>query len=155
MQAGPAPPWAGLCVPGELTLDFLDDFCELLVRENVRYLRRNYAPPLYQSGAFYRQQPEYWLAIPAALVSIQTGLGLDCKSLSAWRSGELRVRGGEPGARCVVTPHPTPERVVYHVQVRRGDGRIEDPSAILGMNQALPSPHAAQSYYRGPPYQFA
>jgi hypothetical protein len=150
--AGPAPPWAGLYVPAKLTLEGLDDFCELLTRENVRFLRESHAPALYQSGAFYRQQPEYWLAIPHAILSVQVGMGLDCKTLSAWRAAELRVRGGEPGARCVVSAHPTPERIVYHVQVRRQDGHIEDPSAILGMNSAL-SPASYPS--RGPYYLVA
>lgn len=136
-------PWAALFVPAELDLPTLDLFTEFLTRLNERYLRGHAAPPLYRSGAFYRLQPEYWLTVPHALTAIQVGMGLDCKSLSAWRAAELRVRFGEP-ARCVGSEHVTPEKVVYHVRVQRGDGRVEDPSAILGMNAALP---ARPSFY--------
>lgn len=139
-------PWGALYVPSVLDVDSATDLCETLTRENVRYLLRNpNAPLLYRSGAFYREQPEYWLAIPHALVAIWTGDGLDCKSLAAWRTAELRVHGQEWRARCVVSGHDSPEGTVYHVRVARGDGRIEDPSALLGMNSVV-----AQN--RRPPY---
>lgn len=143
----PQQPWAALVVPADLDLPTLELFTEFLTKLNERYLSRHEAPPLYRSGAFYRLQPEYWLTIPWALHAVKMGLGLDCKSLSAWRAAELRVRLGER-ARCIGSEHHTPEKTVYHVRVQRGDGRIEDPSAILGMNAALPS--ASSPYALGP-----
>lgn len=131
-------PWAALYVPAELDGPTLEDLCEMLVRQNERYLRKHpEVPLLYRSGAYYRLQPEYWLAIPWAILSLRMGLGLDCKTLAAWRAAELRARAGER-ATCVWSSHPTPEKLVYHVRVRRANGSIEDPSAYLGMNAALP-----------------
>lgn len=143
-------PWAALVVPAELDGPTLELFCEFLTKLNERYLLSGAgrsAPALYQSGAFYKLQPEYWLTIPHAMHAIRVGLGLDCKSLSAWRAAELRIRGGEPGARCIWSAHPTAEKVVYHVRVRRQNGQVEDPSALLGMNAALPPSGTFRSPY--------
>lgn len=142
-------PWGAFYVPAELDIESATDLVETLARENVRYLLRTPdAPLLYRSGAFYREQPELWLAIPHALVAVWTGRGLDCKSLAAWRCAEVRVRGGDWRARCIVTEHHAPDGKVYHVRVVRGDGRVEDPSAVLGMNtvsaQVLARPQLSQ-----------
>lgn len=127
-------PWAALFVPAELKPRTLVLLCEALVTTNEEFLRANsWIPNLYQSGAFYALQPEYWLAIPWALERARMGHGLDCKVLAAWRVAELRVRGGEPSARCDWTSYRTPQKLVYHIRVRRADGSIEDPSALLGM----------------------
>lgn len=129
-----APPWAALYVPAELDVSTVEDFAEILTRQNVRYLMAHPETPLlYQSGAFYRIQPEYWLSIPWALQATRQGRGVDCKVLAAWRAAELRVFGGEPYTRCVGSEHPTPTEILYHVRVLRQDGRLEDPSAALGM----------------------
>lgn len=133
-------PWAALVVPPDLDGQYLEEFCEFLTRLNERFLRAHPETPfLYKSGAFYRLQPEYWLSVPWAIHAVRMGVGLDCKSLSAWRVAELRVRFNEPRARCVWTAYPTTDKVVYHVWVQRGDGSFEDPSANLGMHQALAS----------------
>lgn len=142
-------PWAALVVPAELNGRTVERFCDLLTGLDEDFLRAHpKTPPLYRSGAFYRLLPEYWLSVPWAMLAIYMGMGLDCKSLACWRTAELRVWGGEPGARCVWSEHPTPTKVVYHVRVRRADGSIEDPSALLGMNAGLPG----GSQHQFPPY---
>lgn len=123
-----------LVIPPILSGPRLEALCEVLTAINERALRQDPSlPNLYQSGAYYEPRPEYWLSIPWALLCLQYGHGLDCKVLATWLCAELRVRGGERGARCVWSRHVTPSKVVYHVRVRRADGRVEDPSARLGM----------------------
>lgn len=83
----------------------------------VRYLR--------DADAATQDTPpaELWLTIPDA---IRAG-GADCKVLAAWRCAELRERGDR--ARCTLTRRGT----LWHVQVTRSDGTVEDPSRVLGM----------------------
>jgi len=83
-------------------------------------------PDLYESGVRYRAEDrERWTH---CLDVLRRGYG-DCEDLAAWRCAELRVREAEP-ARCVVK---RTGRRTLHVLVRRADGRIEDPSRLLGM----------------------
>jgi len=133
-----------LVVPPVLDGPALEKLCEVLTVLDERALRQDPTlPNLYQSGAYYELRPEYWLSVPWALVCLSCGHGLDCKVLATWRCAELRVRRGERGARCVWSRHATPAKVVYHVRVRRADGRIEDPSARLGMRSVLPAERSA------------
>lgn len=106
---------------------------------NVDYLLSHpNTPLLYQSGVRYKEQAydlgqEDWHEIPAALLAKKT----DCKVLAAWRAAELRVRG------IAAQPHLMRQASLrtalgmpdysYHVVVRHPDGRLEDPSKILGM----------------------
>jgi len=111
---------------------------EALVALDRVYLRAHpRTPPLRRAGVRYLRDAdagtqanpptELWLTVPDA---IRAG-GADCKVLAAWRVAELRERG-ELGARPVLSRH----RHLWHVRVRRADGRIEDPSAELGMKGA-------------------
>lgn len=133
----PRNPWGALIVPPKLDGPTLDLMCELLVQLNVRYLRENpQTPPLYQSGVRYTEEDgrEHWKTIPWILwLWHNYGIGQDCDGLAAWRCAELRVRHGERSAKCIGTPHNLPGVLMYHVRVRRADGSIEDPSALLGM----------------------
>lgn len=100
---------------------------------NVDYLRRHPMPSIYQTGVRYIGEEvgrEEWLAAP--WVAMRGGA--DCEDLCAWRVAELRI-AGERGARCFWTRHKSPDSILYHIQVRRGNGSIEDPSAILGMGR--------------------
>lgn len=99
---------------------------------DVAYLRAYPdTPPLYRSGVRYEQEPrnvfgareEDFLTIPYMLAR---GVA-DCEDMSAARSAELIVRGIQ--ARPVVMPVSGG----YHVIVRLPNGRVEDPSARLGM----------------------
>jgi hypothetical protein len=84
-------------------------------------------PPLYESGVRYRQESrgqEFW-KLPDQVLS--DGYG-DCEDLAAWRSAELEL-AGEQAEIVLVRAKPT----LWHVAVKRGNGRIEDPSRRLGM----------------------
>lgn len=124
-----------ICVPvgGPIGLEAA---LEALVALNRVYLRSHpTAPMLYESGVRYlrdvdnrdqrKPRAELWYTVPDVL---RSG-GADCKCLAAYRVAELRETGEE--ARCLVkrvTAH------LWHIQVTRGDGTMEDPSAELGMN---------------------
>lgn len=102
------------------------------------------APSLYEARVMYEQEPaggrpawaqsmDDWRDIAECL---ELGCG-QCPDLCAWRIAELRLRG-ESGARPHFKLWEGPRvgggtKAVYHVQVMRGDERIEDPSALLGM----------------------
>ena len=106
----------------------LEGTLEGLVCANIELLDRSPLPPLYRSGVRYkRERPgrERWQTCEQ-VYSTRRG---DCEDLAAWRVAELR-RAGEVGALVIVTktgPH------LWHVRVLRESGRIEDPSAMLGM----------------------
>lgn len=110
-------------------------FLEGLVTANLLYLATHHVPLLYKSGVRYQEEPpgtvEEFAGIP---VIIARGWG-DCDDLAPWRCAELR-RSGEKAKIRLTWRQPVPGgRKEFHVQVRREDGRIEDPSLILGMNQ--------------------
>jgi len=113
---------------------------EFLCQMNGLYLRRNPSTPLlYNANVRYFYQPgkiaQSELAADAFKDIPQVrhdGQG-DCEDLACWRVAELRFRG--------VKAHPwitwTDRGIgstLYHVQVWHPDGRIEDPSASLGMH---------------------
>jgi hypothetical protein len=104
-------------------------------------------PSLYESGVVYEREPpgrEDWQDI---LTTLRRGSG-DCEDLATWRVADLRVRGID--ARAFGQPRPmvlpttceagavacddTPQvGTLWHILVRLPDGRIEDPSKVLGM----------------------
>lgn len=113
-------------------------FCEAIdpiAREQVKRL-----PSLYQSGVRYREEPLGYESMVTPLVVYQRKFG-DCWHLCVWRVAELRNAGENASIRVkwVVTPNPNEPWNVqkglkyFHVQVRRGNGNVEDPSALLGM----------------------
>lgn len=89
--------------------------------------------PLYSTGVRYKAEPpgvEDW---DSFRIVYPRGWG-DCEDLACIRAAELR-RAGEPSARADtyrsrVRPDGT---AVWHAVVVRGDGTLEDPSALLGM----------------------
>lgn len=86
-------------------------------------------PPLYQSGVRYQREPrgsEHWL-LPSQVLGRGAG---DCEDLAAWRAAELRTSGEDPFAQALAL-RSGPR--TWHAAVIRGDGTIEDPSAVLGM----------------------
>jgi hypothetical protein len=113
-------------------LDALAHLLEALTLVNVAWLREQTgAPWLYESGVRYEEEPpgrDEWQDIPETIKRREG----DCEDLACWRLAELRVRSLEdarPFVKCTVYG----PRTVYHVAVRRSDGRIEDPSRVLGM----------------------
>lgn len=133
-------PWAPLIVPPKLTGRTLDILLPALVALDVDYLREHPdTPPLYRSGIRYQPEPpgqEQWLTIPWCLVRRDMGQGCDCEDLAAWRAAELLLRGERAQAIWSARTSQGPDgkaRTVYHIRVRRASGKIEDPSAALGM----------------------
>lgn len=109
-------------------------------------------PPLYRSGVRYRRETPGTESWDTADRCMRRGWG-DCEDLAAWRAAELRVSGGDPGAH--VTIVPTSHARQWHAVVRRGDGRLEDPSRRLGMGSSSSSatiagdgPDAGEVRYR-------
>lgn len=93
-------------------------------------------PPLYQSGIRFRPEPEGTESFVLPLVTYSRGFG-DCAHLSLIRVAELRNAREKAGFRIKWSTqlHPVTRLPVrlFHVQVRRRDGNIEDPSQLLGM----------------------
>jgi len=112
---------------------FVRPLLEALVLVNRLYLRTHHVPPLYRSGVRYKQEPddgtpEEFAAIPEVL---RRGWG-DCDDLAPWRVAELQEAGERARIRITWRRRPNGRRL-YHVVVRRADGRVEDPSRLLGM----------------------
>jgi Transglutaminase-like superfamily len=102
-------------------------------------------PPLYESGVIYVPEKrrviniagigekvleygEDWQSIPAALKKKKA----DCEDLAAWRAAELRMKGIK--ARPWIKVRKLPSGAWRaHAVVKWPNGRIEDPSAKLGM----------------------
>lgn len=102
----------------------------LLLKLNRGELKRYKLPWLYKSGVRYRREPK----IPGRVENWQTFTQLiqsgeaDCEDLAAARAAELQVKKG-----IKAIPWLTKKGKVWHVMVRYPDGRLEDPSRILGM----------------------
>lgn len=104
------------------------------VKVNRLYLATHpRTPSIYHAGVIYREEDprqgyEDFALIPAI---IARGWG-DCDDLAPWRVAELQQQG--EAARVRIQWKRVPRRgKLYHIVVRRADGRIEDPSALLGM----------------------
>lgn len=104
---------------------------DALVKLNLLEMSRHKYPPLYKSGVVYEREPkamgrfERWQTIKDL---VEKGFG-DCEDLAAARTAELRLKG--------IRARPWLKRygTTWHVVVKYPDGRIEDPSKILGMNR--------------------
>lgn len=110
---------------------------ECLVNCNRKYLQEfPETPKLYKAGVQYTREKgtEDWSGIK---VLLRTKKG-DCEDLGCWRVAELREKGE------AAKPHVKFRNVEgfwhYHIQVERADGRIEDPSKLLGMNKSEGKP---------------
>lgn len=85
-------------------------------------------PPLYQSGVRYQREPDHGsgneeFALPYQTAARRWG---DCDDLCIYRIWELRVSG------VLATCNAVWQENAVHVRVRFPDGRLEDPSIILG-----------------------
>lgn len=126
-------------IPAESAPRYVEHALEGLARIATEQISTGAFPLLYRSGVRYERErgTENWQT-PAEV--IETGRA-DCEDLSAYRVGELRASGVDPGARVVIVR--TGPRTL-HAVVRRSDGSTEDPSRALGMRGpgdgvALPS----------------
>lgn len=101
---------------------------------DVWQLRRRRFPRLYESGVLYRPERCEAAHVPGAcerFLSAEQALAegwADCDDLAPWRTAEL-ILAGDLRARAFCRP----SEAGWHCLVEHGDGRIEDPSAILGM----------------------
>jgi hypothetical protein len=102
-----------------------------LVRLNLLEMSQRKYPPLYHLGVRYQREPqipgryEQWRTIREIVTA---GHG-DCEDLATARVAELR-RAGIRAIPWLLKNGPT-----WHVVVRHPDGKIEDPSKILGMGR--------------------
>ncbi len=138
-------------VPLQIALEGLTQIDEWQLRRWLRQaelgLASDVPPPLYTSGVRYKEEApgrEDWLDVRRVLEQGHA----DCEDLAAWRTAELRVAGHDvepvikwqwiPREMMLAQGYPAnklPGRGVWmvHCEVRWPDGRIEDPSKILGM----------------------
>lgn len=111
---------------------------EGLVKVNQYYMMLHNVPALYESGVIYREEPdgttEEFAAIPVVL---ERKWG-DCDDLAPFRCAELRSQGENATIRIIWKKSRISGRRMYHVIVRRENGDIEDPSAVLGMPTNIP-----------------
>lgn len=111
----------------------IGEIIETMVYRNRLYLRSNPKTPLfYEAGIRYvpaSAEERSWRDIPGVLKKRQG----DCKDLVPWRLAELREKGEEAQAHVVIYENDA----LYHVQVRRPNGVLEDPSRRLGMGSLL------------------
>ena len=126
---------------------------EALVKVNQAFLRTHNVPSLYKAGVRYGEEPPGDLVFTAAgsgpveknfskhingqveefadiSTIIHRGWG-DCDDLAPWRCAELREAGEK--AKIRIQWKTTKAGKLFHIVVRRADGTVEDPSAVLGM----------------------
>lgn len=118
---------------------------EGLVQVNGLVLQKERIPPVYQSGAQWKNiKHNNWRR--ADQISGE-GWG-DCEGLSSWRAAELRLTGEDEDARVGVY-HTGPR--TYHAIVVRGDDMIEDPSVLMGMKprRNMPLTRGQMNYING------
>lgn len=102
-----------------------------MARYNAAYYRSHPdLPLLYDTDVYYEKEPigeEDWQTAP---INRLRGKG-DCEDLGADRLGELWARGIDPRAKIFLAFRVRRGHKIWHVQIERGDGSIEDPSRIL------------------------
>ncbi len=88
-------------------------------------------PRIYDSGVVYARDRQGMISIVDAPTAFRRGWG-HCAHLACWRVAELQEQGEQATVSLTGVVFPIPGRT-FHVQVRREDGSIEDPSRMLGM----------------------
>lgn len=98
-------------------------------------------PSLYASGVRYEREPpgqEDWQDI---FTTLRRRSG-DCEDLATWRAADLLRRGirarafGRPRPMLIQSPTGAEMGTLWHILVRWPNGKIEDPSKLLGMQGA-------------------
>lgn len=111
----------------------LNVMLDALTKLGVLFLRAHpETPSVYRSGVRYMEEPpgqEDWQDIPT---SIKMGIS-DCEDLCCWRAAELFVRHGVQAKAIFKEQKRKDGGYLFHILVQYPDGRIEDPSRILGM----------------------
>lgn len=106
------------------------ELLDTLIRIWGRRLRRFPLPPLYRSAIIFRPDPragveERWRS---PVETFEEGEG-DCDQLTLYRGAELVASGENATVQCLAKRSAIGTKM--HVLVRRGDGRLEDPSILL------------------------
>lgn len=127
-------PVSELALPAERDrAEFIRWLCEPVIAQNRALIRKLGLPSMFSSGV--RWQPEPWApefdAFELATDCLRRGWG-DCDDLACWRVAELREQGDAGAGIKISLPRPHVPGG-FHATVRRGDGRVEDPSRELGM----------------------
>jgi hypothetical protein len=106
-----------------------------LALQNMVWLKANPGTiRIYDSGVVWRPEPkgvEKWLSVPYILAAGKA----DCEDLAAWRVAELRVRDRVHAIPEILVRTLPDGRIRAHAVVKWPDGRIEDPSAKMGMHE--------------------
>ena len=117
--------------------DIFAALIESFVDINRRFLRTHSGTPrFYQSGISFRETA-VWQDIPSMLA---TRYG-DCKDFVGWRIAELREQGEEAQIHVVFT-RASNVLDVFHIQIRRPSGEIEDPTEMLRTEDPRKMPHS-------------
>ena len=129
-----APPGSKWLKPSKVLALCIRSALESLILTNRLYLRLHKVPCLYESGIRYEEEPggqgyEDFASIP---IILSRGWG-DCDDVVSWRIAELRNAGENAKIRLKWQYDPRNHARMYHVLVRRENGRVEDPSLRLGM----------------------
>lgn len=95
-------------------------------------------PKLYASGCRFLREPKGTETF-VDLYEVIRKRGGDCAHLAAWRVAELRALGERASLRVTWQVDEIRRIRVFHVVVRRADGSVEDPSALLGMRSVAES----------------
>ena len=110
-------------------------FLQGLITYDRLLLRMGAVPKLGDSSVIFKREPwaGRWDEFADALTCMKRGWG-DCEDLVAWRVAELQ-EAGELAANVKIywRELPNGEADIYHAEVRRADGRVEDPARERGM----------------------
>lgn len=99
-----------------------------IVALNRDAIRRGKVGDIYQSNIRFRADPPGLQTFCDAITVKKRGYG-HCADLCAWRRAWLNEHG-EPAELSIKWEYP-----LFHVRVRRADGRLEDVARVLGMPQ--------------------
>ncbi len=111
----------------------------------VRELRANpWIPVLYKSGVRWKRDTCRAPQVPGACERFLSPLTVlrerhvgDCDDLGPWRAAELILGINNKGVRDrKARAYAVRSDIGWHIKVRHGDGRKEDPSRRLGMGKA-------------------
>lgn len=135
-------------IPDEIGKECILSLVEAFARIDEVQMRFRPMPPLYQAGVRYKEDVEAIRAtvcgdrscgdeVPVdewqdATTLLEKRLG-NCKDLVAYRVAELRLSGDRSARPAVLKGKDPSGRIIYHVVLLHGDGKVEDPSAALGM----------------------
>ena len=113
----------------EETARFVGELVETMVLRNIQFLSKHPRLQLMQAGIVYLESTNGpWRDVPHTLKA-RSG---DCKSIVPWRLAELRLTGESARAQVVITDDAAS---LFHLQVVRENGTIEDTSRLLGMGK--------------------